>query len=163
MMMKLIKWRETYTPDMMTPIAAYNAAVATLADANRIGKHARSLALGRLNKARAEVKRLLDAKQGKQPAPRYEPLAKCTIHGMPCYVAAVGGRHTEPDLYAVNANGYVMQFLMDKQGADDALYDAYMMHLRGERKCAVESAAIAGDMGLAARLARTNENYGEYW
>jgi hypothetical protein len=82
---------------------------------------------------------------------------------MPCFVAAVGGRHTEPDLYAVNANGYVMQFLMDKQGADDALYDAYMMHLRGERKCAVESAAIAGDMGLAARLARINENYGEYW
>ena len=161
--MKLIKWRETYTPDMMTPIAAYNAAVAALADANRIGKHARSLAMGRLNKARAEVKRLLDAKQGKQPAVRYEPLAKCYINGMPCFVAAVGGRHVEPDLYAVNANGYVMQFLMDKQGADDALYDAYMMHLRGERKCAVESAALAGDISMAVRLARTTENYGEYW
>jgi len=161
MMMKLIKWRETYTPDMMTPIAAYNAAVATLADANRIGKHARSLALGRLNKARAEVKRLLAEKQGKQPAPRYEPLAKCYINGMPCYVAADG--RTEPNLYAVNEKGYVLQFLMDKQGADDALYDAYMMHLRGERKCAVESAAIAGDISMAARLARTTENYGEYW
>jgi hypothetical protein len=161
MMMKLIKWRETYTPDMMTPIAAYNAAVATLADANRIGKHARSLALGRLNKARAEVKRLLAEKQGEQPAPRYEPLAKCTINGMPCYVAADG--RTEPNLYAVNEKGYVLQFLMDKQGADDALYDAYMMHLRGERQHAVESAAVAGDMGMAARLARVQENYGEYW
>jgi len=161
MMMKLIKWCETYTPDMMTPIAAYNAAVATLADANRIGKHARSLAMGRLNKARAEVKRLLDAKQGKQPAARYEPLAKCTINGMPCYVAADG--RTEPDLYAVNEKGYVLQFLMSKQGADDALHNAYMAYGRGERQHAVESAAIAGDMGLAARLARINENYGEYW
>jgi len=57
----------------------------------------------------------------------------------------------------------VLQFLMSKQGADDALYDAYMAWGRGERQHAVESAAIAGDMGMAVRLARVQENYGEYW
>ena len=161
--MKKINWQPSFTPDMMTPIATYNAALDELAAANKLGKRARSFALGRLNRARADVKRMLAEKSGKQPAPRYEPLAKCTINGVPCFVAAVGGKHCEPDLYAVNERGYVMQFLMCHTSAADTLYDAYMMHLRDERQHVVESAAIAGDMSYAARIARINENYGEYW
>jgi len=162
--MKTIQWRDTFTADMVVPILTYNAAIRELSHANTISRSAIGFALGRLNKARGVVKRLLAAKQGKQPAPRYEPLAPCRIGGVPCFVAADGGRMGfEPDLYAVNSRGYVMKFLMDRTGADDALYDAYMMHLRGERQHAVESAAVAGDISMAVRLARTTENYGEYW
>jgi len=162
--MKLIKWRETYTADMVVPIMTYNAAVRELAAANKMGRSAQGFAMVRLNKARSVVLRKLREKSGKPMAKRYEPLAKLRIDGVPCFVAADGGRMGfEPDLYAVNSRGYVMQFLMDKQGADDALYDAYMAWGRGERQHAAESAAVAGDMGLAARLARQGENYGEYW
>ena len=163
MTLKLIKWRDTYTADMVVPILSYNAALRELASANKMSRSAQGFALGRLNKARAEVKRLLAAKSGKQPAPRYEPLAPCRIGGVPCFVAADGGRMGfEPDLYAVNAKGYVMKFLMNHTCAESALYDAYMAHMRDERQHAVESAAIAGDMTYAARLARQTETYGEY-
>jgi hypothetical protein len=161
--MKKINWQPTFTADMMTPIAVYNAALEELAAANKLSKRARSFALGRLNKARADVKRILDTKAGKQPAPRYEPLAPCTINGVPCFVAAVGGKHCEPDLYAVNERGYVMQFLMRHTSASSALYDAYMMHLRSERQHDIEAAGIAGGMSYAARINRIHENYGEYW
>ena len=163
MTLKLIKWRDTYTADMVVPILTYNAAVRELSSANKMSRSAQGFALGRLNNARGVVKRLLAAKSGKRPAPRYEPLAPCRIGGVPCFVAEDGGRYTEPDLYAVNAKGYVMKFLMNHTCAERTLYDAYMAHMRDERQHAVESAAIAGDMTYAARLARQTETYGEYY